>query len=110
MATDPDRQSDGRPSRQRRRPLSALPGGLHVAFQAAWLLAIAFPMAAKASELAARPAARVALSIVELTAAWAVVATLTWGLQVLALTTSGRFGARTRSRVREAGRRKAVAE
>ncbi len=104
MATDPNRQSDGRPRGAQGRTLNRTPG-IHLAFQIAWAVAIAIPSVTAARQLAHRPTAGAALTIVELTAAWALIAGLAWGLRAIALTGCRRFGARTRQRVREAGRR-----
>jgi hypothetical protein len=106
MATDPDRQSDGDSARSRRRALSELPAGIHTAFQVLWLLAVAVRVVAEGSELAHRPSAHAALSIVMVTSIWAGVAGVAWGLRVVALTGCGRWGERTRERVRAVGRRR----
>lgn len=108
MATDPDRQSNGRPPLRRRRTLSEPPGGIHAAFQVGWALATSVPVIAKATELADRPSSSAALAIIQVTGVWAVGAGFAWALRVAALSTCGRWGARTRERVREAGRRREV--
>jgi hypothetical protein len=107
MATDSDRQSVGLKTRGRTRALSDAPGGLHAAFQVAWLLAIAAPVASTIGSFAGRPTSGKALGVIAVSAVWALVASIAWGLRVVALSTSGRFGRRTRQRVRSgAGRRK----
>ena len=92
MATDPDRQSNGLAARQRRRALSGLRVRVHTTAQILWLSAVAIPVAAKVSELAHRPSAHVALSIVAISGIWALVAGCAWSLRVLALTGCGRWG------------------
>jgi hypothetical protein len=84
--------------------LSEFPIGIHGAFHVLWLVAVAVPLAAKASELARRPSPDVVLSIVILTGIWALVAGSAWGLRVMALTGSGSWGERTRRRL--SGRQK----
>ena len=80
--------------------------GIHAAFQVAWTVGVAVPVAAKASELAHRPSGHAALSIVAVTGIWAVGAGCAWGVRVLALTSCGKWGGRVRRRVRTAGRRR----
>ena len=80
--------------------------GAHAAFQVLWLAAVAVPLAARVSELAKRPSAHAALSIVIVTGIWAVAAGLVWALRVMALVGCGRWGERTRHRVRTVGRRR----
>jgi hypothetical protein len=106
MATDPDRQSNGYAASQRRRSLSRLPGGIHVVFQLAWLAAAAILIAMRVEELVRHPSSSAALAVIEVSAVWALVATLVWALRVMALTSCGRWGARTRERVQETGRRR----
>jgi hypothetical protein len=67
---------------------------------------MAFPVAAKVEGLVNRPHAAAALAVIEASAIWALVAALAWAIRVLALSTSGPWGARTRKRVRDAGRRR----
>ena len=106
MATDPDRQSDGHPERPRRRALRELPGGLHAAFQVGWALAMAIPVAARLSELVGRPSVGAAISVIQVTAIWALLAGMAWLARLVALTSCGRSGARTRQRVRAGARRR----
>lgn len=106
MATDPDRQSDGRAARRRRRALAELPGGFHAAFQAAWAVAMGFPTAAEVTRVVHDPTAGAALGVIEVTGIWASLAGFGWALRVAALTGCGRWGAKTRRRAREAGRRR----
>jgi hypothetical protein len=77
---------------------------VHAAFQVAWALALAAPLAVKVSALAQRPGATAALGVIEVSAVWALIAALAWALRVLALSSCGRFGSRSRDRVRRAGR------
>lgn len=79
---------------------------MHAAFQVAWALAMTIPVAAKMSELADRPSSSAALAIIEVTGIWALVAGAAWALRVVALTSSGRWGAHTRQRIRESRRRR----
>ena len=58
------------------------------------------PLAAAVGEFARRQATDEALEIVAVSAIWALVAVLAWGLRVAALGTSGRWGTRTRDRAR----------
>jgi hypothetical protein len=104
MAADPDRHSDGRPPGERRRALNEPPGGLHAAFQVAWALALAAPLALKVSALAQRPGTTAALGVIEISAVWTLVAALAWALRVLALSSCGRCGSRTRDRARRTRR------
>jgi hypothetical protein len=106
MATHTDRQSDGRTARRRGRPVRALPVGLHGAFQVAWALAMAFPLATEVEDLVGRPHPVAALGVIEVSAVWAVVAALAWTLRLLTLSTCGSWGSRQRQRVRESGRRR----
>jgi hypothetical protein len=79
---------------------------LHAAFQVAWALAMLAPLATAVSEFTRHQTTSGALEIIEVSAIWALVALLGWSLRVAALTTSGRWGATTRERVRRAGRRR----
>src|SRR5436853_600332 len=104
MATDPDRQSNGDPQRPRRRSLSRLPGGMHGVSQVGWALAMAVALATRVSGLVDRPSPGTAVAIIEVTTIWAIGAGLAWVIRSLALTGCGRWGARTRRRVRQFGR------
>jgi hypothetical protein len=64
------------------------------------------PLAAAVREFTRRQATGEALEIIEVSAIWAAVALVAWTLRVAALTASGRWGVRTRERVRRAGRRR----
>ena len=77
-----------------------MPGGLHAAFQVAWALGMTAPLAANICALASRPTAGGALAVITVSAAWALVAALVWAARVAAITSSGRFGRRTRIRIR----------
>lgn len=79
--------------------------GIHAAFQVAWALAIAVLLATKVRQLVDRPSSGAALTIIEVSGSWAVLAGIAWMLRVVALTSCGRWGARTRQRVRGAGPR-----
>jgi hypothetical protein len=105
MATDPDRQSDGRQS-QPVRVLNRLPGGIHAVFQLAWFAGVAIPIATRVEELLHRPSASAAVAVIEVSAVWALVAALAWALRVGTLTSCGKWGGRTRQRVQENGRRR----
>ena len=100
MATNPDRQSDGRPAPSRLKRLTVLPGGLHGVFQVAWALATAALLASPVSALAERPAPSSAIAVIELTGLWAVGAGLAWAIRLFVLCTNGRFGNVTRGRAR----------
>ena len=78
----------------------------HGAFQLAWAGALTVPLAAKVTQMVDRPRPDVALAIIEITGVWALGAILAWALRIAALTSCGRWGASTRERVREAGRRR----
>ena len=67
---------------------------------------MAVPIAARAGQLAHHPGAGAAVAVIEVSGIWAAIAGLAWMLRVLALTGCGRWGARTRRRVRNAGRRR----
>jgi hypothetical protein len=66
---------------------------------------LAFLLAAKVSDLVARPGAAAAFAIIEVSAVWALGAALAWTVRVLALSSCGAWGARTRRRREDAGRR-----
>ena len=85
--------------------MSELPSGLHGAFQLAWTLAMATPVGSQVSALARHPSSAGAFGVIELSAIWALIAGVAWGLRVVALTTGGRFGAATRERTRRRSRR-----
>ena len=87
--------------------MRTLPVGLHGAFQVAWALAMAFPVAAKVEDLLNRPHAAAALAVIEVGGIWALGAAMAWAIRVLALSTCGTWGARTRTHVRDAERRRA---
>jgi hypothetical protein len=61
---------------------------------------MALPVAAKVGVLVQQPRASAALGIVEVSAVWALLAAVAWALRVAALSTCGRWGARTRDRAR----------
>jgi hypothetical protein len=75
-------------------------------FQVGWALAITVPLAGKVAQLVNRPSPHLAVTIVELTGVWALLAGIAWAMRVVALTSCGPWGARTRGRIREAGRRR----
>jgi hypothetical protein len=108
MATDPDRQSDGRPTPSRRKRLIVARGALHGVCQAAWALAVAAPLASALSALAGRPSASRALGVIEITGVWGLGAALGWAIRVFALCASGRFGAGVRERARRRAQRRMV--
>ena len=85
--------------------MSELPGGLHGAFQVAWTLAMAIPVGSQVSSLARHPTSAGAFGVIELSAIWALIAGVAWGLRVIALATGGRLGAATRERARRRRRR-----
>jgi hypothetical protein len=85
--------------------MSRLRVSSHAAFQLAWAGALTVPLATKVTQMIDRARPGVALGIIEITGIWALGAFLAWSLRVVAITGSGRWGARTRQRVREAGRR-----
>ena len=61
------------------------------------------PLAAAVGEFARRQTTGAALELVAVSAIWALIALLGWGLRVVALGTSGRWGVRTRDRARRKG-------
>ncbi len=82
------------------------PGGIHGVFQVGWALVMAVPVAGKVAQLVNRPSPHLAVTIIELTGLWALLAGLAWALRVAALAGCGPWGARTRRQVQEAGRRR----
>lgn len=82
------------------------PGGIHGVFQVGWALAMAVPVAGKVTPLVNQPSPHLAMAIIELSGLWALLAGVAWALRVAALTNCGPWGARTRRRARERGRRR----
>jgi len=64
---------------------------------------MAVPVVGRVSELVGRPSAGAAISVIQVTAIWALLAGLAWVARLVAMTSCGRWGARTRQRVRQSG-------